>query len=145
MAKKTTTKTTKKTNVRTTKKETVEKTNTVDTMSVDELAEIFKNNDTEKIEQLADEIKPVVETESKENNEPEFPEHVYVAPEEFVEEKKSEPVKEQKKTKSKTEPKQEKKTEETKKENPVQPTKPNKPNTNRAVYGYDHFGMIYGY
>lgn len=150
MAKKANTKAAKKTSVKQPKEESVETPKTVDNMSVDELAEIFKNNDTEKIEQLADENSPTVavENEPEENKEPEFPEHVYVAPEPFVEEK-TEQVNPKKVENPKAEPKQEKKVEEPKKKEakmePVQPAKPKTPNTNRAVYGYDHFGMIYSY
>lgn len=141
---------TKKTNTKasvkssTKKEETAKGGKSVEEMSVDELTEIFKSNDTKEIKRLEKEnavetsepemvetVEPIVETKPVEE-ETVVNEEIH----EDVVEPEPEPV---------IEKVEEKKTvEKPVEEKNVQPTIQT-PNTNRSVYGYDHFGMIYGY
>jgi hypothetical protein len=132
---------TKKTNTKTTAKNSVrpekqpEEPKAVDSMSVDELANMFIQNDTQTMERLKEENRkePVIE----EPEQPEAEKENYL--EKILEEVVAETPKEEPKPESeKPKPVVEKKQEQAK---PIQP----QPNTNRAVYGYDHFGIIYGY
>lgn len=130
---------TKKTSTKNTKKEETKVKKTVDTMSDDDILEMMKNNDTKAIEELKAENTPViVETPVEEPivveepvNEPE-PE-----PEPVAEEKAVEPEPEV------IAPVVEEKHIEQPKPIVNETKKPVK--TTRSVYGYDHFGVIYGY
>lgn len=146
--------TTKKTNTKTTKKTTVKKneqtekveeTKNVQEMSVDELADMFINNDTENIERLKEENQPVEETSTEETEAPES--EIASAFNEIMEEVQAEQPKEELKPVEEKKPETPKPVEQPK---PVHQTKGIQPiqpqiNTNRSVYGYDHFGMIYEY
>lgn len=141
---------TKKTNSKDTKKTSTKKeeqaaketkeTKNAEEMSVDELTNMFIQNDTQTMARLKEEnmAVPVVEN----TNEPEHEK------ENTLEKLLGEVVAEQPKEtpKPKNDVKQETKPVEEKKPEPLNPTQtPKQPNTNRTVYGYDHFGIIYGY
>ena len=115
----------------------------VDNMSVEELANMFIQNDTQSIEHLKEENaqQPLGEQAQEPEQEKEnvlekiFDEVVSEYPKETSHTKKT----------AKTDSEQPKQNE---KENtePQKPTQTAKQtNTNRNVYGYDHFGIIYGY
>lgn len=114
-------------------------------MSVDELASMFINNDTETIERMKEENAPV--QEPVEDTTPSEPE---LAPafDEIMEEVKAEQPKEDEKpvVEKKEVVKKDaevKKVEEPKKTEQPASQQPHTPNNSRTVYGYDHFGMIY--
>lgn len=132
---------TKKTNTKNTAKNTVqpekqaEETKAVDSMSVEELTNMFIQNDTQTMERLKEENRKEPVIEEPEQPETEKENHLEKILEEVVAET---PKEEPKPEPEKPKPVVEKKQEQAKQ---IQP----QPNTNRAVYGYDHFGIIYGY
>ena len=132
---------TKRTNTKNTAKNTAqpakqtEEPKGVDNMSIDELTNMFIQNDIQAMERLKEENRkePVIE----EQEQPEAEKENYL--EKILEDVVAEtPKKEPNPEPENPKPVVEKKQEQVK---PIQP----QPNTNRAVYGYDHFGIIYGY
>lgn len=112
-------------------------------MSVEELANMFIQNDTQTIELLKEENtqQPLGSQTQEPEQEKEnvlkkiFDEVVAEQPKEVASSKKT----------AKPNPAQPKHIEE-KNTNAQKPTQtPKQANTNRNVYGYDHFGIIYGY
>ena len=141
---------TKKTNSKSTKKsapkneeqpvQEIKETKNAEKMSVDEITKMFVQNDTQSIERLKKENAP--EHESSENKD------IKLEKENEFEKIAKEVVSEQSKEKPNTDSKKETIEPNIEKIKPEQP-KPTQtlqqPNTNRTVYGYDHFGIIYGY
>ena len=141
---------TKKTNSKDTKKTSTKKeeqpvketkeTKNAEEMSVDELTNMFIQNDTQTMARLKEENMAVPVVEGTNEPEPEKENTLEKLLGEVVAEQPKEAPKPKNDVKQETKPVEEKKPEPI---NPVQA--PKQTNTNRAVYGYDHFGIIYGY
>jgi hypothetical protein len=137
----------KKTNSKATKKPVAKeepvmeesKKNGIDNMSLDEIANMFIQNDVEAIERLKKENEQTQIIEDPEKTETEKPNELEKLANEVV----AECPKENPKPKSEHESKKPESEKHNQNEKPKQT--PQQPNTNRAVYGYDHFGIIYGY
>lgn len=143
---------TKKTNSKSAKKsapkneeqpvQEVKESKNAEKMSVDELTKMFVQNDTQLIERLKKENTP--EHENSEN------EDIKLDKENEFEKIAKEVVSEQPKEKPNTNTDSKKEAiesniEKIKPEQPKPTQTLQQPNTNRTVYGYDHFGIIYGY
>ena len=141
---------TKKTNSKTQKKSAskkeeqpvvnLEETKEVNNMSVDDITNLFIQNDKQELEQLKEKNaqKPIMdETKPSENNEKEN------VIEKIVNEVSTEAQTIQ--TKPEVTEKKSVETEKNKNTKSVQDSQTRKIRSNRSVYGYDHFGIIYEY
>lgn len=145
MAKKTTTKNTKKNVVNKAEQpiKSTKKTKNAEEMSVEELANMFVQNDTQTIERLKAENKPETIIDVPEQAEPEKTNELEkIFGEVVAEQPKKDTKKEPKPKIGEVKAHENKKTEQ---EQVKTQQKPQQTNTNRSVYGYDHFGIIYGY
>ena len=141
---------TKKTNSKTQKKSAskkeeqpvvnLEETKEVNNMSVDDITNLFIQNDKQELEQLKEKNtqKPITdETKPSENKEKEN------VIEKIVSEVSTEAQTIQ--TKPEVAEKKSVETEKNKNTKSVQDSQTRKSKSNRSVYGYDHFGIIYEY